>query len=111
MIIRTRWRAILQTLTLHVGAASLIGYFALQGYGGQYGLAAKRDLEQQYQSLSTELDGLKTQREALAFKVDLLATSRIDPDMLDEEARSLLNLVNPKDLVLLRQNATKSRLQ
>ncbi|MBS7539915.1 FtsB family cell division protein [Ancylobacter lacus] len=111
MIVRTRWRSILQTLTLHLGAASLIGYFALQGYGGQYGLAAKRDLEQQYAKLSQELAGLKAQSRALAFKVDLLESERIDPDMLDEEARLLLNLVNPKDLVYIRPHDTKSRLQ
>jgi len=103
MITRTRWRSILQTLTLHLGAAALIGYFAVQGYKGQYGLEAKRAFEQQLASLTAERDRLKAQREALAYKVSLLSPDEIDPDLLDEEARSLLNLVNPKDLVLLRQ--------
>ena len=111
MTVRTRWRSIIQTLTLHLGAALLIGYFALQGYGGQYGLAAKRDFEQQITSLTGELETLRTQREAIARKVDLLASDHIDPDLLDEQARSLLNLVNPKDLVLLRPKASVSHLQ
>ena len=105
MITRSRWRSFLQTLTLYIGAALLIGYFALQGYGGQYGLAAKRTFEQEKAQLATELAELRTKREALASKVALLSPDRIDPDLLDEEARSLLNLINRKDLVLLRPPA------
>lgn len=102
MIIRTRWRSILQTVTLHLGAAALIGYFAFQGYNGQYGLLARRSFEQQHAELIEERDRLRTQRQAIESKVRLLSPERIDADMLDEEARLLLNLVHPKDLVLLR---------
>ncbi|MEZ0212756.1 MAG: septum formation initiator family protein [Xanthobacteraceae bacterium] len=102
MITRTRWRSVLQTVTLHLGAALLIGYFAFQGYGGQYGLVAKRSFEQELSSLTAELAALRTEREAIATKVALLSPDRIDPDLLDEEARSLLNLIHRKDLVMLR---------
>jgi len=102
MIIRTRWRSILQTVTLHLGAAALIGYFAFQGYNGQYGLLARRSFEQQHAELTEERDRLRAQRMAIESKVRLLSPERIDADMLDEEARLLLNLVHPKDLVLLR---------
>ncbi|PZQ83668.1 MAG: hypothetical protein DI549_07380 [Ancylobacter novellus] len=108
MIIRTRWRSILQTVTLHLGAAALIGYFAFQGYNGQYGLLARRSFEQQHAELTEERDRLRAQRMAIESKVRLLSPERIDADMLDEEARLLLNLVHPKDLVLLRgAGATK----
>ncbi|MGA0562891.1 FtsB family cell division protein [Ancylobacter sp. VNQ12] len=106
MIIRTRWRSILQTVTLHLGAAALIGYFAFQGYNGQYGLLARRSFEQQHAELIEERDRLRTQRQAIESKVRLLSPERIDADMLDEEARLLLNLVHPKDLVLLRGSGT-----
>ena len=102
MIIRTRWRSILQAVTLHLGAAALIGYFAFQGYNGQYGLLARRSFEQQHAELTEERDRLRAQRMAIESKVRLLSPERIDADMLDEEARLLLNLVHPKDLVLLR---------
>ncbi|MCJ8143081.1 septum formation initiator family protein [Ancylobacter sp. A5.8] len=102
MIIRTRWRSIFQTITLHLGAAALIGYFAFQGYNGQYGLLARRGFEQQITELTQERDALRSRREAIESRVRLLSPDRIDADLLDEEARSLLNLVHPKDLVLLR---------
>ncbi|QFR32458.1 septum formation initiator family protein [Ancylobacter sp. TS-1] len=108
MIIRTRWRSILQTVTLHLGAAALIGYFAFQGYNGQYGLLARRSFEQQHTDLTQERDKLRSQRLALESKVRLLSPDLIDADMLDEQARALLNLINPKDLVLLRAPAAPS---
>ncbi|MBS7587018.1 FtsB family cell division protein [Ancylobacter defluvii] len=111
MIARTRWRSILQTVTLHLGAASLIGYFAFQGYNGQYGLVARRHFEEQMQALTQERDVLRTQRQAIEAKVRLLSPDLVDADMLDEQARSLLNLVHPKDLVLLRPRAQATLTQ
>lgn len=111
MIIRTRWRSIFQTVTLHLGAAVLIGYFAFQGYNGQYGLLARRGFERQLAELNAERDELRTHREAIEAKVRLLSPERIDADLLDEEARALLNLVHPKDLVLLRKPGASPRLQ
>jgi len=102
MIIRTRWRSILQTVTLHLGAAALIGYFAFQGYNGQYGVLARRSFEAQIAELTAERDKLRKQRQVIEANVRLLSPERIDADMLDERARALLNLVHPKDLVLLR---------
>lgn len=111
MMTRTRRRTIFQTIMLHLGAAALIGYFAVQGYNGQYGLIAKRSFEQQHTVLTEQLDALRAQREALQAKVSLLDPSRIDADLLDEEARSLLDLINPKDLVMLRPAHSTGRLR
>ena len=111
MIARTRWRSILQTVTLHLGAASLIGYFAFQGYNGQYGLVARRHFEEQMQALTQERDLLRAQREASEAKVHLLSPERVDADMLDEQARLLLNLVHPKDLVMLRPHSRATAVQ
>lgn len=102
MIIRTRWRSFFQTVTLHLGAAALVGYFAFQGYNGQYGLLARRTFAQQHANLVEERDRLHAQRLALEAKVKLLSPDLVDADMLDEQARALLNLVHVKDLVLLR---------
>lgn len=102
MIIRTRWRSFFQTVILHLGAAALVGYFAFQGYNGQYGLLARRSFEQQHAELTQERDKLRAQRQALQAKVALMSPDLVDADMLDEQARVLLNLVHPKDLVLLR---------
>jgi len=101
---RTRLKSILATLTLHLGAAALIFYFAYNAYTGDHGLVAKRSFEQEMSRLETELGELKAQRAALEHKVSLLDATRLDPDMLDEEGRRQLNFVHPHDLVLLRSN-------
>ncbi|MFG1295998.1 MULTISPECIES: FtsB family cell division protein [Xanthobacter] len=99
---RSRLRSALATLALHIGAAGLIAYFAYNAYTGDHGLVAQRTYEQETQRLEAQLAELKTQRMALENKVSLLAATRLDPDMLDEEGRRQLNFIHPKDLVLLR---------
>lgn len=99
---RSRLQSALATLALHIGAAALIAYFAYNAYTGDHGIVAQRNYEQEAQHLEAELATLKAQRQAIENKVSLLAATRLDPDMLDEEGRRQLNFIHPKDLVLLR---------
>jgi cell division protein FtsB len=48
-----------------------------------------------------ELKHLKAEHALWERRVALLRSDRIDPDMLDERARALLGLVDPRDLTLL----------
>jgi cell division protein FtsB len=101
MVTRKRLRSILTTLGLYVMAALLIGYFGVNAYSGNHGLKAKEDLDQQIAALSTDLDRLKLERAQWERRVALLRADRLDPDMLDEQARSLLDYVAPNDLTLM----------
>ncbi len=47
--------------------------------------------------------GLKEVRERLERDVSLLRPESLDPDMLDERARAILNLANKDDLVMLKR--------
>jgi cell division protein FtsB len=51
--------------------------------------------------MQSELGPLKANRAVWERRVALLRSDRLDPDMLDERARSLLGLVDPRDLTLL----------
>jgi len=99
---RSRLQSILATLALHAAAAGLIAYFAYHAYTGDHGLVARANYEQEMQALKAELAALTAQRRALENKVSLLDARRLDPDMLDEQARRELNFIHAKDLVLLR---------
>ena len=101
MVTRKRLRSILTTLGLYVMAALLIGYFGVNAYSGNHGLKAKEDLDQQIAMLSTELDHLKRDRAQWERRVALLRAGKLDPDMLDEQARTLLDYVAPNDLTLM----------
>jgi cell division protein FtsB len=104
MVTRRRIRTILNALALYTIAALLIGYFGVNAYTGNRGLRAKQDLDQQIAELSNELAGLRAERVNWERRVSLLQPESIDPDMLDERARALLNYVDPRELTLqLRQ--------
>jgi len=101
MVTRKRLRSVLTTLGLYVTAALLIGYFGVNAYSGNHGLKAKEDIDRQIAELSSELKGLKQQRAQWERRVALLRADRLDPDMLDQQARGLLDYADPRDLALM----------
>lgn len=96
--------AILLTLCL-----ALIGYFSYHAVKGDYGLDRRAALTEKIKLLEEELAGLKDRRMHLEHDVALM-TSRVEKetDLLDEQARSLLNYVNPNDIVVLRAEQTET---
>jgi cell division protein FtsB len=101
MVTRKRLRSFLSALGLYVMAALLIGYFGANAYSGDRGLKAKEDIDRQIAQLTTELDQLKHQHAQWERRVALLRSDRLDPDMLDEQARELLGDTGPHDLTLM----------
>ena len=101
MVSRKRLRGVLTALCLYAVAAALIGYFWFHAFSGQRGLHAKHEIDQQLGELTGELDRLKAEKGHWERKVSLLRSDRIDPDMLDERARILLNFVHPNDVIML----------
>jgi cell division protein FtsB len=108
MVTRKRLRSILTTLGLYVMAALLIGYFGVNAYSGNHGLKAKEDLDQQIATLSADLDRLKLEHAQWERRVALLRADRLDPDMLDEQARALLDYVAPNELTFMFTWAPKA---
>ena len=99
MVSRSRLRSVLTGLALYTMAAALIGYFGVNAYTGKYGLNAQQQLDQEIISLTSELARLKRERAEAEQRVSLLRSDRVDPDMLDEQARFQLDYANPHDLV------------
>ena len=101
MVSHRRRRAVLTVLGLYTFAALFIGYFAANAFTGNHGLRAQQDLDQQLTAMKGELAQLKAERALWERRVSLLRADRIDPDMLDERARSLVGYVDRRDLTLL----------
>jgi cell division protein FtsB len=101
MVTRRRLRSILTALGLYAMAALLIGYFGVNAFSGNHGLKAKEDIDRQITALSGDLDRLKLERAQWERRVALLKSDKLDPDMLDERARALLDDVEPNDLILM----------
>ena len=101
MVIRSRLRAVLTALGLYTGAALLIGYFGINAYTGAHGLKAKKDLVVQMRELSDELSVLQREHALWMHRVSLLRADKLDPDMLNERARAMLDYADPNDLVMV----------
>jgi cell division protein FtsB len=101
MVTRRRLRSFLTGLGLYAMAALLIGYFGVNAYTGNRGLNAKQDIEVQSATLSGELARLKAERAHWERRVALLKSDSLDPDMLDERARAILDYAHPNDAILI----------
>jgi cell division protein FtsB len=103
MVTRRRLRTVLTALGLYLGAALLIGYFGVNAYTGNHGINARQDLDVQMTRLTAERDILRSERQRWERRVALLKSHSLDPDMLDERARALLDYVDARDLTLMRR--------
>lgn len=81
---------------------ALIGYFSYHLVGGNRGLEARARLDAKIAALEGQLVGLELVRKRIERDVALMRAERLDPDMLDERARAILNLAHPNDIVILR---------
>jgi cell division protein FtsB len=100
MVSRKWLRSALVALVLYSVAGAIIAYFGVNAYSGNRGLRAKQEIEEQITRLNDELASLKAERATWERRVLLLRPGSIDPDMLDERARTLLNYAHPNDLTL-----------
>lgn len=101
MVTRRRLRSFLTALCLYAVAAVLIGYFGINAFTGNRGLRAKQDIERQVAELTAEIQRVRAERDQWERRVSLLRSGNLDPDMLDERARAVLNYSHANDAVLL----------
>lgn len=79
----------------------LLGFFAWHAQEGPRGFAFHQKLASQSRQLSEELAAIQKQRTDFETRVALLRPESVDPDMLDEMARSTLDVAGPNDLIVL----------
>lgn len=101
MVSRKRFHGFLTALGLYAGASLLIGYFAVNAYTGNRGLRAQQDLDFEYAELSQQLERLRAERVYWQKRVEELKSESIDPDMLDERTRAILNYLDRRELTLI----------
>ncbi len=79
----------------------LIGYVASEAVGGAHGLAANKQLHARVDALTKELAHLRAEQGRLERDAALLKDKSPDPSLVDEQARSLLDLARPADIVIV----------
>jgi len=83
-------------------------YFAFHAIRGERGIIALRQLSLQVDSAQQMYNKIKTQRKKLEHTVLLLHPDSLDPDMLDERARLMLNYGYENDIVIFPDNKIDS---
>ena len=78
-----------------------VGYFAFHAFRGERGIIALRQLSHQVEVAQHMYNTIKTQRKKLEHRVRLLHPDSLDPDMLDERARIMLNYGLKNDIIII----------
>jgi len=81
---------------------ALTGYFAYHLIEGDRGLLAWLQLTRQIHASDRQLAVLEKQHKALGRKVSELTPDHLDPDLLDQQVRSVLDFAAPNDVVIMR---------
>lgn len=82
-------------------AAAIVGYFGYHAVEGKRGLIAWWQVTQQIKRAKATLARTGAEREDLERRVSLLRSEHLDPDLLDERARIMLDMVAPDEVVIL----------
>ncbi len=86
---------------------SLVGYFVFHAMQGKHGLRSRVGLKKNLVTLEKELTMLRKERRKYEHYIQLMHDKKIDPDMLDEKARKLLNLAHPEDIIIMLPNSSR----
>jgi cell division protein FtsB len=90
----------LRAIATPVLGVSLVCYFAYHLFAGDRGLLAWLQLNQELRDARATYVAVHADREALERRVGLLRSDHLDPDMLDERARAVLQLGAPGEIVI-----------
>ena len=82
-------------------ALALVSYFSYHLVDGNRGLLAWQQYGHELEATRGELARLRAERTALERRIERLRHDGLDPDLLDEEARRTLSLVDPLDVIIL----------
>lgn len=80
-----------------------VGYFAYHVVHGDRGLIAWWNIKQRVAAAKAALAVSRAERERLEHRVWLMHPGSLDPDMLEERARLMLNYGHADDLVILEE--------
>ncbi len=105
MAVKTRARAILFPIAFYLVLGVASGYLVWGASKGDRGLKAKAEYDAEAARLQVELAQLQGERERWRRRVDSMRSEAVDRDLLDEEARAVLDRVGKDDVVIFTADA------
>ena len=102
MIVLREMRRRAKVLAAPVLGLALTGYFAYHLVEGDRGLRAWLRISQELRTAKEKLTDITAERAALEHRVSHMRPDHVDPDLLDSQVRSTLDLAAPEDIVIVR---------
>jgi cell division protein FtsB len=83
-----------------IAVVASIAYLGLAAFQGEHGLFNLFRIEAQEARLRAELSALQAERATILNKTQRLSVESFDPDLLDEQARKVLGLGRPDEIII-----------
>ncbi len=90
---------------LTVFGALVLAYFSYHMIQGNHGVIALLELRSKVAAAEAIRAESSAERQRLAQQVALLRPDNLDPDMLEERARVMLNYVHPDEIVVITRDS------
>lgn len=100
MVVKKRLRAVLIPFLIYAVSGSAAAYFVWSAQNGPRGLKTNAEYQRLTDELRAQLAERREEKERWKLRVQLLTPPTIDRDILDEEARALLDKVDKRDVVI-----------
>jgi cell division protein FtsB len=91
------WRPLGMTVVL-IAFQAYLGYSAING---QFGTQSQKRMLADIEDLKAQSSVLQAEIDSYRHRSSLFDPARLDPDILTEQARSLLSMAHPDDIVVM----------
>ena len=98
---RLKRPAIWRPLALTVALLGFQGYLGFSAIGGQFGIENRTQTLLDIDQLKGRSAALQAEIDAFSHRATLMDTRRLDPDIVTERARALLNMANADDIIVM----------
>jgi cell division protein FtsB len=98
---RLKRPAIWRPLALTVALVSFQGYLGFSAIGGQFGWENRAQILIDIDQLKARSAALQAEIDAYRHRATLMDTQRLDPDIVTERARAMLNMAHADDVVVM----------
>ena len=98
---RLKRPALWRPLALTVALLGFQGYLGFSAIGGQFGIENRTEILLDIDQLKARSAALQAEIDDYRHRATLMDPRRLDPDIVTERARALLNMANADDIIVM----------
>jgi cell division protein FtsB len=91
------WRPLALTVTL----LAFQGYLGYSAISGQFGIESRVEILKEIEVLADRSSALQAEVDSFKHRVSLMNPRHLDPDIVTERARALLNMAHADDVLIM----------